>query len=70
MRLLAPGLLLFTYLHLAAYPEVASALARRVPVVPRAEMLGELMRFRYAIAVAGTILALVFLPGRAATHPS
>ena len=35
-------------------PEVASALARRIPVVPRAEMLGELMRFRYAIAVAGT----------------
>lgn len=35
-------------------PEVAEALARRVPVVPRAEMLGELMRFRSAIAVAGT----------------
>ncbi len=35
-------------------PEVAEALARRVPVVPRAEMLGELMRFRYSIAVAGT----------------
>jgi UDP-N-acetylmuramate--alanine ligase len=35
-------------------PEVVQALARRVPVVPRAEMLGELMRFRYAIAVAGT----------------
>jgi UDP-N-acetylmuramate--alanine ligase len=35
-------------------PEVASALTRRIPVVPRAEMLGELMRFRYAIAVAGT----------------
>jgi UDP-N-acetylmuramate--alanine ligase len=35
-------------------PEVAAALARRVPVVPRAEMLGELMRFRYAIAIAGT----------------
>ena len=35
-------------------PEVARALARRIPVVPRAEMLGELMRFRYAIAVAGT----------------
>jgi len=35
-------------------PEVAGALARRIPVVPRAEMLGELMRFRYAIAVAGT----------------
>ncbi len=35
-------------------PEVAGALQRRIPVVPRAEMLGELMRFRYAIAVAGT----------------
>jgi UDP-N-acetylmuramate--alanine ligase len=35
-------------------PEVAAALARRVPVVPRAEMLGELMRFRYSIAIAGT----------------
>ncbi len=35
-------------------PEVAAALAARIPVVPRAEMLGELMRFRYAIAVAGT----------------
>ncbi|MDE2220200.1 MAG: UDP-N-acetylmuramate:L-alanyl-gamma-D-glutamyl-meso-diaminopimelate ligase [Gammaproteobacteria bacterium] len=35
-------------------PEVAAALARRVPVVPRAEMLGELMRFRQSIAVAGT----------------
>ena len=37
-----------------ANPEVAAALARRVPVVPRAEMLGELMRFRYSVAVAGT----------------
>ncbi len=35
-------------------PEVAQALAQRIPVVPRAEMLGELMRFRYSIAVAGT----------------
>src|SRR5450432_2875807 len=35
-------------------PEVKAALARRVPVVPRAEMLGELMRFRESIAVAGT----------------
>jgi UDP-N-acetylmuramate--alanine ligase len=35
-------------------PEVAAALDQRIPVVPRAEMLGELMRFRYAIAVAGT----------------
>ena len=34
--------------------EVDAALARRVPVVPRAQMLGELMRFRQSIAVAGT----------------
>ncbi|MCB1587509.1 MAG: UDP-N-acetylmuramate--L-alanine ligase [Xanthomonadales bacterium] len=35
-------------------PEVAAARARRVPLVPRAEMLGELMRLRRGIAVAGT----------------
>ncbi|HQX23897.1 MAG TPA: UDP-N-acetylmuramate--L-alanine ligase [Pseudomonadota bacterium] len=35
-------------------PELAQARARRIPVVPRAEMLGELMRFRTGIAVAGT----------------
>ncbi|MBU6198090.1 MAG: UDP-N-acetylmuramate--L-alanine ligase [Xanthomonadaceae bacterium] len=35
-------------------PELVAAHARRVPVVPRAEMLGELMRFRRGIAVAGT----------------
>jgi UDP-N-acetylmuramate--alanine ligase len=35
-------------------PEVVAARANRVPVVPRAVMLGELMRFRYSIAVAGT----------------
>jgi UDP-N-acetylmuramate--alanine ligase len=35
-------------------PEVLAALATRIPVVQRAEMLGELMRFRYSIAVAGT----------------
>jgi UDP-N-acetylmuramate--alanine ligase len=34
--------------------EVAAARERLMPVVPRAEMLAELMRFRYAIAVAGT----------------
>jgi UDP-N-acetylmuramate--alanine ligase len=37
-----------------ANPEVAAAVAKRIPVVARAEMLGELMRFRYSIAVAGT----------------
>ena len=35
-------------------PEVVAALARRIPVVQRAEMLAELMRFRSGIAVAGT----------------
>ena len=34
--------------------EIAAALAQRIPVVARAEMLAELMRFRYSIAVAGT----------------
>ncbi|MBK1672551.1 UDP-N-acetylmuramate--L-alanine ligase [Ectothiorhodospira shaposhnikovii] len=35
-------------------PELRAAQERRIPVVPRAEMLAELMRFRYGIAVAGT----------------
>jgi UDP-N-acetylmuramate--alanine ligase len=35
-------------------PELVAARQRRLPVVPRAEMLGELMRFRRGIAVAGT----------------
>jgi UDP-N-acetylmuramate--alanine ligase len=35
-------------------PEFAAAVAARIPVVRRAEMLGELMRFRQGIAVAGT----------------
>jgi UDP-N-acetylmuramate--alanine ligase len=35
-------------------PEVDAAQQQRIPVVARAEMLGELMRFRYSIAVAGT----------------
>jgi UDP-N-acetylmuramate--alanine ligase len=35
-------------------PEVVEAQSRRIPIVQRAQMLGELMRFRYAIAVAGT----------------
>ena len=34
--------------------ELIAAHERRIPVVPRAEMLGELMRFRRGIAVAGT----------------
>ena len=35
-------------------PEVVMARERRVPVVSRATMLGELMRYRHGIAVAGT----------------
>lgn len=35
-------------------PELTAARAARIPVVPRAEMLAELMRFSYGIAVAGT----------------
>ncbi len=35
-------------------PEVAEAHRLRIPVIPRAEMLGELMRMKYAVAVAGS----------------
>ena len=35
-------------------PEVLAAEARKIPVIPRAEMLAELMRLKYAVAVAGT----------------
>ena len=35
-------------------PELVAARAQGIPVVPRAEMLGELMRFRRGIAIAGT----------------
>jgi UDP-N-acetylmuramate--alanine ligase len=35
-------------------PELRAAREQRIPVVRRAEMLAELMRFRYGIAIAGT----------------
>ncbi|MBP7146013.1 MAG: UDP-N-acetylmuramate--L-alanine ligase [Acidobacteria bacterium] len=35
-------------------PERLAAQALRIPVIPRAEMLGELMRMKYSIAVAGS----------------
>lgn len=35
-------------------PEIKAAIETRTPVVRRAEMLGELMRYRHGIAVAGT----------------
>ena len=34
-------------------PEIVEAAQRQIPVIPRAEMLAELMRLRFAIAVAG-----------------
>jgi UDP-N-acetylmuramate--alanine ligase len=37
----------------AGNPETAEALRRQIPVIPRAEMLAELMRLRYGIAIAG-----------------
>lgn len=38
----------------ASNPEMISARERRIPIVRRAEMLAELMRYRHGIAVAGT----------------
>ena len=35
-------------------PEVVEAMERLIPVIPRAEMLAELMRMKYGIAIAGT----------------
>ena len=35
-------------------PEIKTAIEQRTPIVRRAEMLGELMRYRHGIAVAGT----------------
>jgi UDP-N-acetylmuramate--alanine ligase len=37
----------------AANPEVVEARARKIPVIQRAEMLAELMRLKYGIAIAG-----------------
>ncbi len=35
-------------------PELAAARAKQIPILPRAQMLAELMRFRYGVAIAGT----------------
>ena len=37
----------------ATNPEVLEARAHKIPVIPRAEMLAELMRLKYGIAIAG-----------------
>jgi len=52
-------------------PEIKAARERRIPVVRRAEMLAELMRYRHGIAIAGThgkttttsLMASVFAQG-------
>jgi len=52
-------------------PEIIAARAAHIPIVRRAEMLAELMRYRHAVAVAGThgkttttsLLASVFAQG-------
>lgn len=38
----------------ASNPEIQRAQAKRIPIIRRAQMLAELMRFRYGIAIAGT----------------
>ncbi|MCG9738727.1 UDP-N-acetylmuramate--L-alanine ligase [Shewanella insulae] len=38
----------------ASNPEILAAQERRIPIVRRAEMLAELMRYRHGVAVAGT----------------
>ncbi|MDX2367316.1 MAG: Mur ligase domain-containing protein, partial [Colwellia sp.] len=53
-------------------PELIAAKAERIPVVRRAEMLAELMRFRHGIAIAGThgkttttsLIASIFAQGQ------
>ncbi|WP_448212890.1 UDP-N-acetylmuramate--L-alanine ligase [Colwellia sp. MEBiC06753] len=53
-------------------PEIVAAFEQRIPVVRRAEMLAELMRFRHGIAIAGThgkttttsLIASIFAEGQ------
>lgn len=35
-------------------PEIIAGMARSIPIVPRAMMLAELMRFKYGVAISGT----------------
>ena len=60
----------------AENPEINAALEQRIPVVRRAQMLAELMRFRHGIAIAGThgkttttSLVLLFLRKPALIRP-
>ena len=57
-------------------PEVIEAMRRQIPVIPRAEMLAELMRLRFSIAVAGahgkttTTSMVAFMLERAGLDPT
>jgi UDP-N-acetylmuramate--alanine ligase len=59
-----------------ANPEVREAVRRQIPVIPRAEMLAELMRLRFSIAVAGahgkttTTSMIAFVLERAGLDPT
>jgi UDP-N-acetylmuramate--alanine ligase len=59
-----------------ANPEVREAIRRQIPVIPRAEMLAELMRLRFSIAVAGahgkttTTSMIAFMLERAGLDPT
>ncbi|MDR2800913.1 MAG: UDP-N-acetylmuramate--L-alanine ligase [Desulfovibrio sp.] len=53
-NLLAPHVLVKSTAVGDDNPEVAAARERGIPVIPRAEMLAELMRLRTGIAIAGT----------------
>lgn len=47
-------LLVYSSAVQASNPEMLAAIERQIPVIPRAEMLAELMRIKYGIAVAGS----------------
>src|SRR5262249_26638024 len=57
-------------------PEVVEAHKHKIPVIPRAEMLGELMRLKYGIAIAGahgkttTTSMVASVPGAAHLDPT
>jgi UDP-N-acetylmuramate--alanine ligase len=66
----------FTSAARADNPELVEARARRIPVIPRAELLGELMRLRFGIAIAGahgkttTTSMIAFVLERAGLDPT
>lgn len=49
-----PGAVVVSSAIPAGNPELIAARAQRIPIVSRAEMLAELMRLKWAVAIAGT----------------